>query len=141
LVCKRCKAVDSGISEFALRWPDPPMLRLVIRHCARRWTGATHYVGGVEAHGFYGRLSVFVAGFTPLSAQQVAAGMGVGAEEVFRRGQRTLMKSLASADNHGIDRAIRLLDTTRTDAALKLADLREERDQFRRAHPNIIAYC
>jgi predicted ATPase len=84
------------------------------------------------------RLSVFVAGFTLEAAQQVAGGPGVAAEEVFDAVGGLLMKSLASADTTGSIARYRLLDTTRTYAALKLADT-GERDQFRRAHAEY--YC
>jgi predicted ATPase len=84
------------------------------------------------------RLSVFVTGFTLEAAQQVAEGPGVGAEEVFDAVGGLLMKSLASADTAGSIARYRLLDTTRTYAALKLADA-GELGQFRRAHAQY--YC
>jgi predicted ATPase len=83
-------------------------------------------------------LSVFVTGFTLEAAQQVAAGPGVGAEDVFDAVGGLLMKSLASADSTGSIARFRLLDTTRTYAALKLVDAGEV-NQFRRAHAEY--YC
>jgi predicted ATPase/DNA-binding winged helix-turn-helix (wHTH) protein len=124
-------------SEFALRWPGrrtaPP------RHQTLRATLDWSYnlLSEVERT-VLRRLSVFVAGFTHEAAQQVAGGPGVAAEEVFDAVGGLLMKSLASADTTGSIARYRLLDTTRTYAALKLADT-GERDQFRRAHAEY--YC
>jgi predicted ATPase/DNA-binding winged helix-turn-helix (wHTH) protein len=124
-------------SEFALRWPGrrtaPP------RHQTLSATLDWSYnlLSEVERT-VLRRLSVFVAGFTLEAAQQVAGGAGVGAEEVFDAVGGLLMKSLASADTTGSIARYRLLDTTRTYAALKLADA-GERDQFRRAHAEY--YC
>jgi predicted ATPase/DNA-binding winged helix-turn-helix (wHTH) protein len=124
-------------SEFALRWPGrrtaPP------RHQTLRATLDWSYnlLSEVERT-VLRRLSVFVAGFTLEAAQQVAGGAGVGAEEVFDAVGGLLMKSLASADTTRSIARYRLLDTTRTYAALKLADA-GERDQFRRAHAEY--YC
>jgi len=84
------------------------------------------------------RLSVFVTGFTLEAAQQVAGGPGIGAEEVFDAVGGLLMKSLASADTTGSIARYRLLDTTRTYAALKLVDA-GELGQFQRAHAEY--YC
>lgn len=118
-------------SEFALRWPGrrtaPP------RHQTLRATLDWSYnlLSEIEQT-VLRRLSVFVASFTLEAAQQVARGPGVGAEEVFDAVGGLLMKSLASADATGSIAGCRLLDTTRTYAALKLADA-GERDQYRRA--------
>src|SRR5712675_574477 len=124
-------------SEFALRWPGrrtaPP------RHQTLSATLDWSYnlLSEIERT-VLRRLSVFVAGFTLEAAQEVAGGPGVGAEEVFDAVGGLLMKSLASADTTGSIARFRLLDTTRTYAALKLADA-GERDQFRRAHAEY--YC
>jgi predicted ATPase/DNA-binding winged helix-turn-helix (wHTH) protein len=124
-------------SEFALRWPGrrtaPP------RHQTLRATLDWSYnlLSEVERTVLQ-RLSVFVSGFTLEAAQQVARGPGVGAEEVFDAVGGLLMKSLASADTTGSSARYRLLDTTRTYAALKLADA-GELHQFRRAHAEY--YC
>jgi predicted ATPase/DNA-binding winged helix-turn-helix (wHTH) protein len=124
-------------SEFALRWPGrrtaPP------RHQTLRATLDWSYnlLSEVERTVLQ-RLSVFVAGFTLEAAQQVAGGPEVGAEEVFDAVGGLLMKSLASADTTGSIARYRLLDTTRTYAALKLADA-GELGQFRRAHAEY--YC
>jgi predicted ATPase/DNA-binding winged helix-turn-helix (wHTH) protein len=124
-------------SEFALRWPGrrtaPP------RHQTLRATLDWSYnlLSEVERT-VLRRLSVFVAGFTHEAAQQVAGGPGVAAEEVFDAVGGLLMKSLASADTTGSIARYRLLDTTRTYAALKLADT-GERGQFRCAHAEY--YC
>ncbi len=124
-------------TEFALRWPGrrtaPP------RH---QTLGATldwsyNLLSEVERT-ILRRLSVFVTGFTLEAAHQVAGGPGVGAEEVFDAVGGLLMKSLASADTTGSIARYRLLDTTRTYAALKLADA-GELGQFRRAHAEY--YC
>ncbi|WP_084302352.1 winged helix-turn-helix domain-containing protein [Bradyrhizobium sp. WSM2254] len=124
-------------SEFALRWPG------------RRTAPPRHQTLGATLDWSYNllsevertvlrRLSVFVTGFTHEAAQQVAGGPGIGAEEVFDAVGGLLMKSLASADTTGSVARYRLLDTTRTYAALKLADA-GELDQFRRAHAQY--YC
>lgn len=124
-------------SEFALRWPGrrtaPP------RHQTLRATLDWSYnlLSEVERT-VLRRLSVFVTGFTLEAAQQVAEGPGIAAEEVFDAVGGLLMKSLASADTTGSTARYRLLDTTRTYAALKLADA-GERDQFRHAHAKY--YC
>lgn len=124
-------------SEFALRWPGrrtaPP------RHQTLRATLDWSYnlLSEVERT-VLRRLSVFVTGFTLEAAQQVAGGPGVGAKEVFDAVGGLLMKSLASADTTGSIARYRLLDTTRTYAALKLADA-GELGQFRRAHAEY--YC
>jgi len=65
-------------------------------------------------------LSVFVAGFTLEAAQRVAGDLDIGKEEVFDAVAGLLVKSLASADTSGSATRYRLLDTTRTYAAMKL---------------------
>jgi len=119
-------------SQFALRWPGrrtaPP------RHQTLSATLDWSYnlLSDVERTQLR-RLSVFVAGFTLEAAQRVAGDLDIGKEEVFDAVAGLLVKSLASADTSGSATRYRLLDTTRTYAAMKLADA-GEMDILRRRH-------
>src|SRR5262245_15942641 len=118
--------------EFALRWPGrrtaPP------RHQTLSATLDWSYnlLSDAERK-VLRRLSVFVNGFTLDGAQSVATAMDMSREEVFDAVAGLLAKSLASADTSGSVTRHRLLDTTRTYAAMKLADA-GERPVFRRRH-------
>lgn len=119
-------------SQFALRWPGrrtaPP------RHQTLSATLEWSYnlLSDVERT-VLRRLSVFVTGFTLEAAQQVAGDPDSGKEEVFDAVAGLLVKSLASAETSGSATRYRLLDTTRTYAAMKLADA-GEMDILRRRH-------
>jgi len=119
-------------SQFALRWPGrrtaPP------RHQTLSATLDWSYnlLSDVERT-VLRRLSVFVAGFTFEAAQRVAGDPDIGNEEVFDAVTGLLVKSLASADTSGSATRYRLLDTTRTYAAMKLTDA-GERNILRRRH-------
>jgi predicted ATPase/DNA-binding winged helix-turn-helix (wHTH) protein len=119
-------------SQFALRWPGrrtaPP------RHQTLSATLEWSYnlLSDVERT-VLRRLSVFVAGFTLEAAQRVAGDPDIGKEEVFDAVAGLLVKSLASADTSGPATRYRLLDTTRTYAAMKLTDAGEA-DILRRRH-------
>src|SRR5882757_7260953 len=111
-------------SQFALRWPGrrtaPP------RHQTLSATLEWSYnlLSDVERT-VLRRLSVFAAGFTLEGAQRVAGDPDIGKEEIFDAVAGLLMKSLASADTSGSATRYRLLDTTRTYAAMKLTEAGE----------------
>jgi predicted ATPase/DNA-binding winged helix-turn-helix (wHTH) protein len=123
-------------SQFALRWPGrrtaPP------RHQTLSATLEWSYnlLSDLERT-VLRRLSVFVTGFTLEAAQHVAGDPDIGKEEVFDAVAGLLVKSLASADTSGSTTRYRLLDTTRTYAAMKLTDAGEG-DILRRRHAE---YC
>jgi predicted ATPase/DNA-binding winged helix-turn-helix (wHTH) protein len=119
-------------SQFALRWPGrrtaPP------RHQTLSATLEWSYnlLSDLERT-VLRRLSVFVTGFTLEAAQRVAGDPDIGKEEIFDAVAGLLVKSLASADTSGSATRYRLLDTTRTYAAMKLTDAGEA-DILRRRH-------
>ena len=119
-------------SQFALRWPGrrtaPP------RHQTLSATLDWSYnlLSDVERT-VLRRLSVFVVGFTLEGAQRVAGDPDIGREDVFDAVAGLLVKSLASADTSGSATRYRLLDTTRTYAAMKLTDAGEG-NTLRRRH-------
>jgi predicted ATPase/DNA-binding winged helix-turn-helix (wHTH) protein len=119
-------------SQFALRWPGrrtaPP------RHQTLSATLEWSYnlLSDVERT-VLRRLSVFVTGFTLEAAQRVAGDADIGKEQVFDAVAGLLVKSLASADTSGSATRYRLLDTTRTYAAMELTDAGEA-DILRRRH-------
>jgi predicted ATPase/DNA-binding winged helix-turn-helix (wHTH) protein len=119
-------------SEFALRWPGrrtaPP------RHQTLSATLDWSYnlLSEIEQT-VLRRLSVFVAGFTLDGARRVMVDSGVEEATAFEAVAGLLAKSLASADTSGAIVRYRLLDTTRTYAAMKLAH-EDETSALRRWH-------
>jgi len=79
------------------------------------------------------QLSVFVAGYTLHAARRIAEDQELGDEAVFDAIEGLSAKSLASADISGSLPRYRLLDTTRTYAAMKLTAA-GEREPLRRRH-------
>jgi predicted ATPase/DNA-binding winged helix-turn-helix (wHTH) protein len=119
-------------SQFALRWPGRRTAPSRHQTLSATLDWSYNLLSEVE-RAVLRRLSVFVAGFTLEDAQQVAGNSDIGTEEVFDAVAGLLVKSLASADTSGPVTRYRLLDTTRTYAALKLADAGEN-NLFRRRH-------
>jgi predicted ATPase/DNA-binding winged helix-turn-helix (wHTH) protein len=119
-------------SQFALRWPGRRTAPSRHQTLSATLDWSYNLLSEVE-RAVLRRLSVFVAGFTLEDAQQVAGNSDIGTEEVFDAVAGLLVKSLASADTSGPVTRYRLLDTTRTYAALKLADA-GERDLLQRRH-------
>ncbi|MEI9887628.1 MAG: hypothetical protein WDN08_14230 [Rhizomicrobium sp.] len=119
-------------SQFTLRWPGrrsaPP------RHQTLSATLDWSYTLLSDAErAVLQRLSAFVGNFSFDAAQTVAAGPDLSDEEVFNAIGGLLMKSLASAETSGPVARYRLLETTRTYAALKLNDAGEQ-NAVRRRH-------
>jgi predicted ATPase len=119
-------------SQFALRWPGRRTAPSRHQTLSATLDWSYNLLSEVE-RAVLRRLSVFVAGFTLEDAQQVAGNSDIGTEEVFDAVAGLLVKSLASADTSGPVTRYRLLDTTRTYAALKLADAGES-NLFQRRH-------
>ncbi|MEI9887626.1 MAG: winged helix-turn-helix domain-containing protein [Rhizomicrobium sp.] len=118
-------------SQFALRWPGrrtaPP------RHQTLSATLDWSYnLLSETERKVLARLSAFAGNFTLEGAQQVAGRPELAEVEVFDAIGGLFVKSLASADTSGPIARYRLLDTTRTYAAMKLKDSGEYNDLRRR---------
>jgi predicted ATPase/DNA-binding winged helix-turn-helix (wHTH) protein len=118
-------------SQFALRWPGlrtaPP------RHQTLSATLDWSYNLLSDAErAVLRRLSAFVGTFTLEGARQVAGALDLSHEEVIEAVAGLVAKSLASAETAKSLVRYRLLDTTRTYAAMKMLDAREREDTLRR---------
>ncbi|MBC9032640.1 helix-turn-helix transcriptional regulator [Sphingomonas sp. JC676] len=119
-------------SQFALRWPG------------RRAAPARHQTLNATLDWSYNllsdiervvlrRLSVFIGSYTLEAAQRVTANRDLSDEQVYDAIGGLFVKSLASGDTSLAIPRYRLLDTTRTYAAMKLAEAGEQK-LLRRQH-------